>query len=304
MTAVALEPVIEAPAPEQDFENHHIDLGAGLTMHVREYAPLLPETGLPVVCLHGLTRNVKDFELVAPRIASLGRRVLAMSMRGRGESSRDPDPANYAAPVYVQDVIKALDTLDLERAVFIGTSMGGLITMLIAASAPDRIAAAVLNDVGPKIDPAGLNRIRSYVGRGQPVADWAGAAQALRATNGIAFPSRAEDEAFWATFARRTFVETAPGKIEADYDPMIALAFDDAPAAPADATPLFQALAPVKVLVVRGAVSDLLSAEGLAHMRAVKPDLLSVEVPNVGHAPTLEEAESWDALLDFLARVP
>lgn len=303
MTAVHMEPVTD-PATTRDYENHHIALGEGLTLHARDYAPLLPETGLPVVCLHGLTRNVKDFELVAPRIAALGRRVIAMSMRGRGESSRDPDPANYAVPVYVQDVIKALDALDIERAVFIGTSMGGLITMLIAASAPDRIAAAALNDVGPRIDPAGLNRIRSYVGRGQPVSDWAGAAQALRATNGVAFPARAEDDAFWATFARRTFREFAPGRIEADYDPMIALAFDDAPAAPADATPLFLALAPVKVLVVRGAVSDLLSAEGLAHMRAVKPDLLSVDVPQVGHAPTLEEPESWDALLDFLARVP
>ncbi|MET0182055.1 MAG: alpha/beta hydrolase [Caulobacterales bacterium] len=289
----------------EEYADRFIPIGDGLRIHLRDYAPILPETGLPVVCLHGLTRNVKDFELVAPRIAALGRRVVAISMRGRGRSDRDPNPENYQAGVYAGDVTKALDALDIHRAVFIGTSMGGIITMLLAMMAPDYVAAATLNDVGPVLDPAGLTRISGYVGRGQPVPDWNAAAAAAKQLTGHAFPAHANDDAFWLTFAQRTFRETGEGKIEADYDPMIALAFaspEEAP--PPDLSPFFQMLAARPVLVLRGALSDLLSREGVAHMRALKPDLFTAEIPATGHAPTLEEPESWNALLDFLARVP
>lgn len=294
--------VLAEPRSET-FEDRMLRVGENLRIHVRDYPAAAPETGAPVICLHGLTRNVADFELVAPRIAALGRRVIAMSMRGRGRSDRDPDPANYTPPVYVQDVLQALDMLGAQRAVFLGTSMGGIITMLLAAGAPDRVAAAILNDIGPVLDPRGLARIAGYVGRGQPVADWEAAADAIAAINGPAFPNERDNREFWRTFARRTF-RAHEGKVETDYDPMIALAFADPPAAPADLSPVFQALAPKPVLVVRGAISDLLSEEGVAGMRALKPDLHVALVPNVGHAPTLEEPEAWDAILDFLARTP
>ncbi|MGE3142447.1 MAG: alpha/beta fold hydrolase [Hyphomonadaceae bacterium] len=285
--------------------SRRIAVGDGLFLEAHDYAPEPPETGLPVICLHGLTRNARDFEIVAPRIAALGRRVVALSMRGRGGSDRDSDPARYAPPIYVQDVIKALDALEIERAVFIGTSMGGIITMALAAVAGGRVGAAALNDIGPVIEAAGLARIGTYVGRGEPVSDWAEAANAVKAVNGAAFPREADNAEFWLRFAKRTYRAGADGRPAPDCDPAIAQGFGQTQSGPpADLTPLFQALAQRPVLIVRGALSDILSADGLARMRALKPDLVSMEVPDIGHAPTLEEPEAWDALLDFLARTP
>lgn len=298
---------MQASAPQSigGFEERVIATLDGLALYARDYAPLLPETGLPVICLHGLTRNSRDFETIAPRIAALGRRVVAPDMRGRGQSANDPDPAHYVPAVYAQDVLKLMDALDIARAVFIGTSMGGLIMMVLATMAPERIAASVLNDVGPKLNTSGLSRIASYVGRAKPVATWAEAAEAVRAVNGGAYPERLDDEDFWLTFARRTFRQREDGLLEADYDPHIALAFadfdEDAP--PPDLSPLFAALAKNPVLSVRGAISDLFGEDTVELMRSLKPDLQSVTVANIGHAPVLDEPEAWDAVLDFLARV-
>ncbi|MEQ1618176.1 MAG: alpha/beta hydrolase [Terricaulis sp.] len=275
----------------------------GLALYARDYPALQPATGAPVICLHGLTRNARDFAIIAPRIAACGRRVIVPDMRGRGKSANDPDPAHYVPAVYAQDVISMLDKLEIKQAVFIGTSMGGIIAMAIAALA-DRIAAAVLNDIGPKVSPEGVARIASYVGSTRPVASWDEAAAAVRAIAGTAYPERLEDSAFWDAFARRTFRQRDDGMIETDYDPHIALAFaavGDAP--PPDMTPLFQALAKKPVLSVRGAISDLLSPATVAEMRALKPDLDAVEVANIGHAPMLDEPEAWDAVLGFLAKV-
>jgi pimeloyl-ACP methyl ester carboxylesterase len=226
-------------------------------------------------------------------------------MRGRGRSANDPDPAHYVPVVYAQDVVKIMNDLDAPRAVFIGTSMGGLITLVIAATAPDRIAASVLNDVGPQLNPAGLSRIATYVGNVQPVDTWAEAAERVRATNGNAFPGRVDDETFWLAAARRTFRERDDGRLELDYDPHIALAFADydSDAPPADLTPYFTALAAKPLLSVRGALSDILTEAGVAHMRSVAPNVEAVTVEGVGHAPTLDEPDAWDALLDFLAKV-
>jgi pimeloyl-ACP methyl ester carboxylesterase len=288
-----------------DFEERIVATVDGLTLYARDYAPLLPQTGLPGICLHGLTRNARDFEVVAPRIAALGRRVIAADMRGRGNSANDPDPAHYVPAVYAQDVLKLMEALEVPKAVFIGTSMGGLITLVIAALAPDRIVASVLNDVGPKLSLEGLSRIAGYVGRVQAVDSWEEAAGAVRAVNGSAFPEHLDDDAFWLAFARRTFRERDDGKLEFDYDPHIALAFadfdEDAPAP--DLTPLFDALAAKPMLSVRGAISDLFSEEAVAFMLARKPDLAAVTIENIGHAPMLDEPEAWDALLDFLAKV-
>ena len=287
------------------FEERSINTVDGLKLYVRDYAPLSPETGAPVLCLHGLTRNSRDFEIIAPRIAAFGRRVIVPDMRGRGHSSYDPDPAHYVPAVYAQDVLTLLDQLNVREAVFIGTSMGGVITLVIAALAQARIAAAVLNDIGTKVDASGIARIGSYVGQVQPVTSWAAAAETVRSIAGSAHPDKLDDGEFWDAFARRTFSERADGAVMADYDPHIALAFADAESAPpVDMTPLFQFLAAKPVLSVRGALSDLLSPETVAHMRSMKPDLASVDVPNVGHAPQLDEPEAWDMLLDFLARAP
>lgn len=295
-----------APVAIGGFEERIIATVDGLTLYARDYAPLAPETGLPVICLHGLTRNARDFEVIAPRIAALGRRAIAADMRGRGASANDPDPAHYVPAVYAQDVLKLMDTLEIPRAVFVGTSMGGLITMVLATIAPDRIAASILNDVGPRLSTTGLGRIASYVGRAQPVESWAAAAEAVRAINGSAYPERADDDAFWMAFARRTFRARDDGKLEADYDPHIALAFADfdEDATPPDLTPLFQVLAAKPMLAVRGGISDILTADALTYMRSVKSDLDSVTIENVGHAPALDEPDAWDAILDFLAKIP
>lgn len=298
-------PIAAQEAAALDFVSHRIAVSGGLSIDARDYAPTLPETGLPVICLHGLTRNARDFEIVAPRIAALGRRTIALTMRGRGESDYDPDPSHYAPPIYVADVIAAMDALDVHRAVFVGTSMGGIVTMALAYGARDRVAGAVLNDVGPVLDPAGLARIGAYVGKGGLVATWSAAAAAAKAVNATAFPHG--DAAFWDAFARRTFRVRPDGKIAPDYDPAIAQAFaapPDSNATPADMSPLFQALATAPVLVVRGAISDLLAPAGIAAMRGVKSDLVVAEVPGIGHAPMLDEPAAWDALLDFLAKIP
>lgn len=275
----------------------------GLELFAREYAAEPPQTGLPVLCLHGLTRNSRDFELVAPRIAALGRRVITPDVRGRGLSDRDPQPLRYHPGAYAQDTLKVLDACEVEEAVWIGTSMGGLMTLIAGQFAPHRIAAVVLNDIGPVIDPAGLARIGGYVGQIQPFASWQAAADAIERVQGQAFPDATPE--FWRTFARRTCRELADGAIQFDYDPAIAEPFKQPQgAAPADMWPLFDALADTPILVVRGETSDLLSRETVAAMRARRPDLESVEVPRVGHAPTLEEDAAWSAVLDFLARVP
>lgn len=294
-----------APVAIGGFEERVIATVDGLALYARDYPPLLPETGLPVICLHGLTRNSRDFDVIAPRIAALGRRVIAADMRGRGKSANDPDPAHYVPAVYAQDVLKLMDALSIPKAVFIGTSMGGLITMVLATMAPDRIAASVLNDVGPKLNAAGLARIAGYVGHVVPVADWNAAAEAVRAINASAYPERADDEAFWLAFARRTHRARDDGQVELDYDPHIALAFldldEDAPAP--DLSPLFQALAAKPVLSVRGGISDLFGEDVVAYMRTLKPDLDTITVEGIGHAPMLDEPEAWDAVLEFLAKV-
>lgn len=294
-----------APVSIGGFEERIVPTVDGLTIYARDYPPLLPETGLPVICLHGLTRNSRDFEVIAPRIAALGRRVIAADMRGRGNSANDPDPAHYVPAVYAQDVLALMDKLAIPKAVFVGTSMGGLITMVIAALAPDRVVASVLNDVGPKLNVAGLSRIAGYVGHVQPVASWEEAAAAIKVTNGTAFPERDEDDAFWQAFAQRTFRARDDGQFELDYDPHIALAFadfdEDSP--PPDLSPIFAALAQKPMLSVRGEISDLFSEDVVEMMRGLKPDLETVTIENIGHAPMLDEPEAWDAILSFLAKV-
>lgn len=279
----------------------------GIDLYARDYAAQGADSGKPpVLCLHGLTRNSRDFEDFAPKVAALGRRVLALDVRGRGRSGYDPNPARYVPPVYAGDVGAFLAAQNIPSAVFVGTSMGGLITMLLAAMAPNLIAGAVLNDVGPKLEQAALDRIGAYVGvKNPPAKDWAEAARRCEVINSRAFPDA--DEAFWLAFARRTHAQRENG-IVWDYDPNIAAPFkqdysktEEKPAF--DLTPYFDALAQKPLLAVRGGISDLLSAEGLDFMRARAPHMRTVEVTNVGHAPFLTEPEAWAAVAAFLETV-
>jgi pimeloyl-ACP methyl ester carboxylesterase len=285
-----------------NFAEHRIATNDGPKVYVRDYAPAGAARGLPVVCLHGLTRNSADFEGVAPKIAALGRRAIVIDARGRGKSDNDPDATRYRPDVYAADVLRIMDTLGVPRAVFLGTSMGGIMTMLIAVTAPDRIAAAILNDLGPEIDPAGIKRIASYVGQSGPTASWDEMTAAVKASQSVAFPGK--DDAFWRTFAHRVGRERSDGRVELAYDAAIANVFKETPAAPPPSLiPLFEALAAKPILVVRGAISDLLSPSGVATMKRIKPDMEFVEVTNVGHAPTLEEPEAAQAIAAFLSKV-
>ncbi|MGY6662768.1 MAG: alpha/beta fold hydrolase [Glycocaulis sp.] len=283
------------------FTQHFHTAPDGIRTAFRHYEPDQPSGALPVVCLHGLTRNSKDFEDVAPRIAASGRRVIAIDVRGRGLSDRGTPPESYSPQVYVEDLFGLLDQEGIERFVAVGTSMGGIMTMIAAAMRPDMLAGAVLNDIGPELDPAGLNRIAGYVGRAKgPMDSWQEAAAAVRAVNGEAFPDETGEE-FWLAFARRTCRELPNGRVELDYDPQIAAPFREPEgAAPPDMWPLFDALSLVPVLGVRGAISDLLSPEVFQAMAKRHPRFTGVEVPRVGHAPLLTEAPARDAIDAFL----
>ncbi|MDE2184226.1 MAG: alpha/beta hydrolase [Alphaproteobacteria bacterium] len=279
-------------------EEKYIRVSDGLRIHYRDYPGAGEPSGAPILCLHGLTRNARDFEDLAPQLAETGRRVIVPSQRGRGPSQWDPQPERYNPVVYAADMLELLDKLDVGRAVFIGTSMGGLITMLAAARAPGRLAGAVLNDIGPEVDPAGLARIRGYVGLGGAVSTWSEAAQHCRSINGASFPG-AQDDAFWLSFARKTYRTQEAGRIVPDYDPAIARAFGGAAGVP-DLWPLFDALKPIPALVIRGEISDVLMISTVERMRRQKPDLGFVSIPGVGHAPFMTEPAAQAALNTFL----
>jgi pimeloyl-ACP methyl ester carboxylesterase len=273
----------------------------GLRLFARDYAGADGEARLPVICLHGLTRNSKDFEDVAPAIAAQGRRVLSLDVRGRGKSDRDPQPANYHLGTYAADVAALMDALGITRGVFVGTSMGGLITMTLAMTAPGRVAAALLNDIGPELHPAGIARIASYVGRAADVRNWGDAAAYARSINEAAFPDHAD--AFWMNFARRIFREGENGDPVLDYDPAVASAV--APGALPDLWPLFTAFAASRPLsLVRGGISDLITSDIADRMKAAAPHLDVTEVPGIGHAPMLTEPEAEAAIRRFLDAVP
>lgn len=277
----------------------------GLSLYARDYPGAAGPVRLPVIAIHGLTRNSADFSAIAPVIAETGRRVIAVDVRGRGRSDRAPDPMTYQPPVYARDMLALMDQAEIGRAVFLGTSMGGLITMALAALAPDRVAAAILNDIGPEVAPEGLARIAAYTGRKVEIRTWADAADYARDINGVALPHYTEAD--WDAFARRIFREGPGGVPEPDYDPDIAVPIRAAgkDALVPDLWPAFDNLAKARpILLVRGASSDLLSPGIAERMRAAAPHMDFVEVPGVGHAPMLDEPSAEVRIVEFLKAAP
>ncbi|HYF24067.1 MAG TPA: alpha/beta hydrolase [Caulobacteraceae bacterium] len=277
----------------------------GLKLYARDYAGVTGPAKLPVVCLHGVTRNSRDFEGVAPWLAETGRRVIVPDARGRGRSQYDPTWSNYHPGTYVGDLIALLRDLGIGRAVFVGTSMGGLMTMLLAALKPEMIAGAVINDIGPRVAPQGLARIVAYAGKPVEIRSWKDARDYVKRTNGPAFP-KAQDKD-WKRFAARVFDEDARGRPVLAYDPMIAEPWKNAdPSKPADdMAPLFKALAEGRpLMLVHGAISDLLDDSIVAEMREAAPHLRYVRVPGVGHAPMLTEPEAKAEIVKFLGELP
>jgi len=292
-------PIGERPtAVGADAVDHVYQGPDGLHLYCRIYPAKAPG-GLPVLCLPGLTRNNRDFARLAAHLQPCYE-VLAADLRGRGRSDWDPDPARYQIPAYVGDAWALLQSRALEKVVIIGTSLGALIGQVMAALQPAKIAALVLNDAGPEVDPVGLRRIAGYAGKLPPVSSWDEAAAQAKSVYGLALPDLTEAE--WLDYARQGYREDSQGRPVPDMDPAISKAFAAPSAAPADLWPLFAQIKSVPMLVIRGASSDILSAATVERMAREKPDLQTLTVANRGHTPLLTEPECLTAIDHFLAR--
>lgn len=282
-----------------NYEDRFWTSSDGLNLHYRNYPGPDGAAAVPVLCMHGLTRNARDFAGLAESLATT-RRVIVPDMRGRGMSDYAPDSDTYSPVTYVQDVEKLLAEQGIDRFAVVGTSMGGLMTMLMAAAKPGRMAAVVMNDIGPVVEPAGLARISGYVGQGRSYPTWVHAARGLGEAHGAAFPDYDLDQ--WLEMAKRTMVVSQNGRIVFDYDMAIAEPFaKPGNAAPANLWLAYEGLRDVPMLLVRGELSDLLSPDTLKQMAARNPAMRTIIVPRVGHAPTLDEPEvraAIHALLD------
>lgn len=277
----------------------------GLSLYARDYAGGDGLAKLPVIAIHGLTRNSADFEVIAPLIARSGRRVLALDVRGRGHSDRAPDPMTYQPQTYARDVLALMEAAGISQAVFVGTSMGGLITMAVTALKSRVVAAAILNDIGPAVAPEGLARIAAYSGQPVDTPTWQAAAEYAQKTNGIAFPHYGDQD--WDAFARRVFTIGSEGAPVLNYDPDITVPMKaaGAKALVPNLWPSFRKLARRRpTLVIRGGTSDLLSAEIVERMQKSAPDIRYAEIPGVGHAPMLDEPEAKAAIFEFLKDLP
>jgi pimeloyl-ACP methyl ester carboxylesterase len=259
--------------------------------------PYTPHT--PVLCLGGLTRNSKDFDRLAARLAASGRRVICPDLRGRGRSQYDPDWRNYDPRVYLDDIRNLLAALGIGHVVVIGTSMGGLLGVALAMMIPSSLAGLVLNDVGPDVSPDGLKRILSYVSTDKPQPDWSSAVAVLRKL--LPNLSLQSDED-WLTFAQNTFRPGDDGKLHFDWDVALAKPLAQPQRETIDLWALWRAIAKIPALAIRGGVSDILLPETFARMKSLKPDLIQVTVPDVGHAPTLNEAPAREAIDEFIRR--
>ena len=271
----------------------------GLRLHMKDWGA--PSPTLPVVCLPGLTRNAGDFDVLAARLCAM-RRVVALDYRGRGLSDRDPDWKHYDLFVENIDILTVLEAAGIEAAIFVGTSRGGLHTMLLTGTRPQLLRGVVLNDIGPVLEVEGLRRIQSYVGKLPTPTSWAGAVDVAKGIMGAHFTRLSEAD--WLAYARLTFEETEAG-FAPRYDAAIMKAFAqmdlDKPI-PA-LWPQFEALAPVPVLAIRGENSDLLSPGTLAEMARRHPNFDALTVPGQGHAPLLMDELTLSRIDAFLARI-
>ncbi len=279
------------------YRERHLSAQDGLQLYYRDYGDRRGAR-LPLLCLTGLTRNSQDYADLAQHFAAT-RRVICPDYRGRGRSAYDPDWRNYDPMVYLGDIGHILMANDIHRAIVVGTSLGGLLAMGLAVMRPTSIAAIVINDIGPDVDPGGLARIVDFIGVDRPQPDWPSAVAMLRK----ALPRLAiRDADWWERFARATFREGADSALHFDWDIALVEKLKRSQGAIQDLWPLFRALRDIPTLTVRGAISDVLTEEGLQRMIAAKPDLVTVTVPGIGHTPTLDEPEIKGVLDDFIAR--
>ena len=268
-------------------------------LHYRDYPG--PGDKPPILCIPGLTRNARDFADVAERLAG-DWRVIAIDLRGRGESGYAKDPMSYVPLTYVQDVEALLAELGVASYVAFGTSLGGIVTMLLAGTARERLAGVLLNDVGPEIETAGLSRIRTYVGKSNTWPTWMHAARAVAEANGDVYPGYDIED--WLAMAKRLYRLNSAGRIVLDYDMKIAEPFRvPGNEAGPDMWRALDSLSGIPTLLVRGGRSDVLGVKIAGKMIEKLPGAELVTVAGTGHTPTLSEPEVQAAIDRLLARV-
>ncbi|MEL6511595.1 MAG: alpha/beta hydrolase [Pseudomonadota bacterium] len=258
----------------------------GLSLHYTDQG-----TGLPIICLAGLTRNGADFDYVAPFLSDV--RMIRLDYRGRGQSQWADDYLTYTIPLEGRDCVELMNHLELERAAILGTSRGGLIAMGLAATVKDRLIGVALNDIGPELDPRGLEVIKNYIGR-NPAQKTHAEAAAIRGAQMTGFANVPDSR--WKEEVQKLFTETPDG-LQITYDPKLRDAVLEAGAQPApDLWPFFDAFDGLPLCAIRGANSDLLSADTLAEMQRHRPDMIAAVVPDRAHIPFLDEPEAVAAL--------
>lgn len=270
----------------------------GLQLHAKSYGPV--DAPMTALCMHGLTRNHKDFE---PMIEALedSVRYIAVDVRGRAKSEWAKNTDTYTPAVYANDMAALLDHLGLDKVVLIGTSMGGLMSMVMATTMPQRLLGIVMNDIGPVVEQAGLDRIAAYANTVEPEDDWEAAAATVERVQGDIFPMLSGDD--WMAFAKRTYREMEDGRVILDYDPAITRTVGEIrpdPAVTEQMWQMFAATHAVPLLLIRGEMSDILSHETAERMISEHPDARLVTVPDVGHAPLLDEPDAVLAISSFL----
>jgi pimeloyl-ACP methyl ester carboxylesterase len=272
----------------------HFQTSDGLSLYYEDQG-----AGHPVLCLSGLTRNARDFDFMAPHLPDI--RLIRLDYRGRGQSDWAPDPLSYTVPREARDVLELLDHLGLKQVAVIGTSRGGLIAMVLAAMAKDRLLGVALNDIGPELDPGGLDVIMGYLGRHPDAATLDDLAVMRKTAMEAKFPG--VPLARWRQEVTHTHHET-PGGVRINYDPGLrdAVIAAGATGAP-DLWPLFDAIAPLPAAVIHGANSDLLTDATVAQMAARMPGLIVAHVPDRAHIPFLDEAEALHALRQWLEQM-
>lgn len=288
----------KADPGDAGFRGCYLTAGDGLRLYFRDYGPQESHRAV-ILALPGLTRNSKDFRGLAARYSGT-RRVICPDYRGRGRSAYDPDWRHYEPRNYVEDMRHLLAALNIHRVVAVGTSLGVFVALGLALAVPSTLCGAVLNDAGPDVDPNGMARILNYIRGLRPQSNWEEAALALRR----ALPNQSiQDDADWLAFARATYCEGADGRLYTDWDPNIVKPLLRPAEAPADLWVVYRGIAKIPALAVRAGESDVLSEATFRRMKALKPDLIQVTVPGVGHAPSLKEPAVTQALDEFFARV-
>ncbi|WP_417622220.1 alpha/beta fold hydrolase [Parasphingorhabdus sp.] len=283
---------------ENSYQDIFWESDDGLKLHARDYPSDSGKT--PIICVPGLTRNARDFEYLGPWLDGK-RRIIMVDLRGRGLSEYAKESASYNPKQYLADIIGLMDQLQIPKAIFFGTSLGGVVTMVMAKAYPARVAGALLNDIGPELDQKGLDRIAASVGQGRSFDTWAHAGRDLAENSGDIFPDFTLKD--WIGFAKKVYRMNSSGRIKLDYDMKIAEPFDSKGGGSGALWNALENMKEIPTLILRGELSDLFSDKVARQMLEKLDKGELVTVPRVGHAPTLEEPASLDAIDQLLQRI-